>query len=144
MPKGTKTIGTRWVDVNKQDQESPLYRSRLVAQEVKKGSGFDEFLAAMPSLSALKMPVTITVTFQLPHAGAAVKEAYAKRGLLGFLDVKRAIIFIGRDKGALCGTSCKSQETWRRCSWKMAQVALRNAWRTSGLGVADSETYDRL
>ena len=90
MPKGTRTIGTRWVDVNKQDEENPLYRSRLVAQEVKKGSGFDEFFAAMPSLSALKMLVTIAVTFQLPHAGTAVKEAYAKRRLLGFLDVKRA------------------------------------------------------
>ena len=48
MPKGTRTIGTRWVDVNKQDEENPLYRSRLVAQEVKKGSGFDELFAAMP------------------------------------------------------------------------------------------------
>ena len=93
MPKGTRTIGTRWVDVNKQDEENPLYRSRLVAQEVKKGSGFDEFFAAMPSLSALKMLVTIAVTFQLPHAGTAVKEAYAKRRLLGFLDVKRAHFF---------------------------------------------------
>ena len=55
MPKGVRTIGTRWVDVNKQDEENPLYRSRLVAQEVKKGSGFDEFFAAMPSLSALKI-----------------------------------------------------------------------------------------
>ena len=90
MPKGVRTIGTRWVDVNKQDEENPLYRSRLVAQEVKKGSGFDEFFAAMPSLSALKMLVTIAVTFQMPDAGKAVKEAYRKRRLLGFLDVKRA------------------------------------------------------
>ena len=66
-----------------------LYRSRLVAQEVKEGSGFDEFFAAMPSLSALKMLVTIAVTFQLPHAGAAGKEAYAKWRLVGFLDLKR-------------------------------------------------------
>ena len=76
--------------MNKQDEENPLYRSRLVAQEVKKGPGFDEFFAAMPSLSDLKMLVTIAVTFQLPHAGTAVQEAYAKRRLLGFLDVKRA------------------------------------------------------
>ena len=88
--KGPRTIGTLWVDVNKQDEENPPYRSRLVAQEVKKGSGFDEFFAAMPSLSALKMLVTISITFQLPHAGEAVKEAPAKRRLLGFLDVKRA------------------------------------------------------
>ena len=90
IPKGTRTIATRWVDVKKQDEENLLYISRLVAQEVKKGLGFDEFFAAMPSLSALKMLVAVAVTFQLPHAGAAVKEAYAKRRLLGFLDVKRA------------------------------------------------------
>ena len=90
MPKGTRTIGTRWVAVNQQDEENPLYRSRLVAQEAKKGSGFDEFFAAMPSLSALKMLAAIAVTFQFPHAGTAVKETYAKRRLFGFLDVKRA------------------------------------------------------
>ena len=33
VPKGTKIIGTRWVDVNKQDETNPLYRSRLAAQE---------------------------------------------------------------------------------------------------------------
>ncbi len=55
MPSGMKTIGTRWVDVNKQDEENSLYRSRLVGQEIKRRGGFDEFFAAMPSLSALKM-----------------------------------------------------------------------------------------
>ena len=61
IPAGIKTIGTRWVDVNKQDEENPLYWSRLVGQEIKRGSGFDEFFAAMPSLSALKMLLTIAV-----------------------------------------------------------------------------------
>lgn len=90
MPKGVKTIGTRWVDVNKQDEENPLYRSRLVAQEVKKGSSFDEFFAAMPSLSALKMLITIAVTFQLPENPKYLSANNHKRRLLGFLDVKRA------------------------------------------------------
>ena len=48
----------------------------------------------MPSLSASKMLVTIAVTFQLPHAGEAVKEAYAKRRFLVFLDVKRAHFYL--------------------------------------------------
>ena len=51
---------------------------------------------------------------------------------------------LGRNKRALCGTSCRSQETWRRCSRKFAQIALRNARCTSELGVADSESYDRF
>ena len=65
IPAGMKTIGTRWVDVNKQDEENPLYRSRLVGQEIKRGSGFDEFFAAMPSLSALKMLLAISSNLEV-------------------------------------------------------------------------------
>jgi hypothetical protein len=35
---GKEPIGTRWVDVNKGDDVNPEYRSRLVAQEIKKGT----------------------------------------------------------------------------------------------------------
>ena len=30
---GKAPIGVRWVDVNKQDEKDPLYRSRLVAKD---------------------------------------------------------------------------------------------------------------
>ena len=89
MPSGMRTIGTRWVDVNKQDEENPLYRSRLVGQEIKRGSGFDEFFAAMPSLSALKMLLAIAVTFKLTDSAGKTPKTGTRR-LLGFLDVKRA------------------------------------------------------
>ena len=89
MQSGMKTIGTRWVDVNKQDEENPLYRSRLVGQEIKRGSGFDEFFAAMPSLSALKMLLTIAVSFELTDSTGTIPKTGTRR-LLGFLDVKRA------------------------------------------------------
>ena len=75
MPAGMKTIGTRWVDVNKQDEENPLYRSRLVGQEIKRGSGFGEFFAAMPSLSALKMLLAIAVTSKLSDSTGQVPRA---------------------------------------------------------------------
>ena len=88
VPKGTKIIGTRWVDVNKQDETNPLYRSRLVAQEIKRGSGFDEFFAAMPSLAALKLLLTIAVSDSLPLEKGERRKA--KQSFLGFLDVKRA------------------------------------------------------
>ena len=52
--------------------------------------------------------------------------------------------FFGRDKRALCRSSCWSQETWRRSSWKIPQVALWNARRTSELGVASSKSDDCL
>ena len=32
---GQKPIGTKWVDVNKGDKVNPVYRSRLVAKEIK-------------------------------------------------------------------------------------------------------------
>ena len=32
---GMAPIGTRWVDVNKGDEDNPEYRSRLVAKEIK-------------------------------------------------------------------------------------------------------------
>ena len=35
-PKGEKVITTRWVDINKKDEATPKYRSRLVARELKK------------------------------------------------------------------------------------------------------------
>lgn len=85
MPSGMKTIGTRWVDVNKQDEENPLYRSRLVGQEIKRGSGFDEFFAAMPSLSALKMLLLIAVTSRLADSSGQLPRT-GTRKLSGFLD----------------------------------------------------------
>ena len=87
VPKGTKIIGTRWVDVNKQDETNPLYRSRLVAQEVKRGSGFDDFFAAMPSLAALKLLLTIAVSDSLPLEKGERRKT--KQSFLGFLDVER-------------------------------------------------------
>ena len=33
---GKQPIGVRWVDVNKQDEDNPKYRSRLVAKEIKR------------------------------------------------------------------------------------------------------------
>ena len=74
--------------MNKQDETNPLYRSRLVAQEIKRGSGFDEFFAAMPSLAALKLLLTIAVSDSLPLEKG--ERRTSKQSFLGFLDVKRA------------------------------------------------------
>ena len=47
---GKRPIGTRWVDVNKGDKQSPKVRSRLVAQEVNTHKQ-PELFAATPPLS---------------------------------------------------------------------------------------------
>ena len=46
-------IGTRWVDVNKGDDKSPEYRSRMVAKEFNDIKREDIF-AATPPLEAKK------------------------------------------------------------------------------------------
>ena len=50
---GREPIGVKWVDVNKGDNSSPDYRSRLVAQEIKTDKREDLF-AATPPLEAIK------------------------------------------------------------------------------------------
>ena len=58
---GRAPIGVRWVDVNKQDEENPLYRSRLVAKQFRTGSDPDLF-AATPPLEAMKLIISIAAT----------------------------------------------------------------------------------
>ena len=59
-PKNEKVISTRWVDVNKGDEQRPKYRSRLVARELKVKSGqsethWSDFFASMPPITALRI-----------------------------------------------------------------------------------------
>ena len=65
---GKAPIGTRWVDINKGDEENTEYRSRFVAQEIKKDSREDLF-AATPPLEANKILCSLfcsmDVTFQV-------------------------------------------------------------------------------
>ena len=46
---GKPPIGTRWIDINKGDEENPDYRSRLVAQELKRDKSLELFAATPPS-----------------------------------------------------------------------------------------------
>ena len=50
---GYKIVGTRWLDINKGDDDKPDYRSRLVGKEYN--DGFEEGLfASTPPLEALR------------------------------------------------------------------------------------------
>ena len=57
-PEGIRVIGTRWADINKGDDKSPNYRSRLVAKDIRTG-GPQEHFAAMPPLAALRFLVSL-------------------------------------------------------------------------------------
>ena len=52
---GKSPVTTRWIDINKGDDVHIEYRSRLVAQELKKLSWADDLFAATPPLEAKKI-----------------------------------------------------------------------------------------
>ena len=61
---GKAPIGVRWVDINKGDDQSPEYRSRLVAKEIKRDKR-DDLFVAMPPLEAKKRLFSIAVSRKL-------------------------------------------------------------------------------
>ena len=85
-----KPITTRWVDINKGDEEDPNYRSRLVARELNKGKTmWTTFFAAMPPLSALKALMVIAMANSwIDCKGKFIQPAYVQ--LILIVDVKRA------------------------------------------------------
>ena len=66
--KGWKIIKTRWIDVNKGDDDSPIYRSRLVGEEFNDGD-MDGIFAGTPPLEALRY---------LVHEAATVENTKGK------------------------------------------------------------------
>ena len=82
---GKKPLKVRWVDINKGDDVTPEYRSRLVAKEIKIDKRWDLF-AATPPLEAKKMLFSMAVT-----EGIGYVEGKRKEGMkLDFIDVRRA------------------------------------------------------
>ena len=82
---GQPPIGTRWVDVNKGDDQNPDYRSRLVAQEINNQKREDLF-AATPPLEAKKILMSLAVT-----EGVGYQRGNKEKGQkLDFIDVRRA------------------------------------------------------
>ena len=67
--RGWEIIATRWIDVNKGDQDNPLYRSRLVGKEFNDGGG-EGLFASTPPLEALRMLVSDAATTRQVGKGA--------------------------------------------------------------------------
>ena len=82
---GNPPIGTRWVDVNKGDDNKPDYRSRLVAQELNTCKREDLF-AATPPLEAKKLLFSLAVTAGIGFSSQSKLQGYN----LDFIDVRRA------------------------------------------------------
>ena len=58
---GKKPIGTRWTDINKQDEIDPLYRSRLVGQEFNNSQDATLYVAT-PPLEAIRTILGLAAT----------------------------------------------------------------------------------
>ena len=97
---GAAPIKVRWLDINKGDELSPEYRSRLVAMEIKKDNRKDLF-APTPPLEAKKILFAMAVT-----EGYGFEEGKEKEGMiLDFIDVRRAFFHadcIGKVYVQLC------------------------------------------
>ena len=64
---GAKPIGTRWVDINKGDDDRIAIRARFVAQELKSsqvraGIARDDVFSATPPLEAIRLPMSLMMT----------------------------------------------------------------------------------
>lgn len=99
-PYNEPVISTRWVDVNKRDEKSPKYRSRLVARELKKRSrnggadgpytpSWEDFYASMPPISALRTLFALATTRRAPDLNGRMQEMPLDQCLV-FLDIKKA------------------------------------------------------
>ena len=81
---GAPPVGTKWIDINKGDDEYEEYRSRLVAKEIKTDKREDLF-AATPPLKAIKILLSCAVT-----QGIGYKEKVTEGMKIDFVDTRRA------------------------------------------------------
>ena len=59
---GKMPVGTRWVDINKGDEQNPNYRSRFVGREFKGKDVRDDLFAATPPLEAIKALISLAAS----------------------------------------------------------------------------------
>jgi hypothetical protein len=88
---GKPAISVRWVDVNKGDDESPNYRSRLVARQLKAHDRSGEsFFAPTPPLEALRLVLSRAATDFGDGKRVCRDPTSENRTQISFVDVARA------------------------------------------------------
>ena len=86
---GIRPISTKWVDVNKGDDDNEKYRSRLVAREFRL-PGEDSAFAPTPPLESLRLVMSLAVS-DVPGAPKRIREARSKRRTqISCVDISRA------------------------------------------------------
>ena len=93
---GKAPISVRWIDTNKGDDDSPNYRSRLVAREIRR-RGENPIFAPTPPLESLRTVVSLAAT---DVAGQPKHDRSPKsphRTQLSFIDISRAYFCAATD-----------------------------------------------
>ena len=88
--KGWNIIKSRWIDVNKRDNENPIYRSRMVGKEFN-DKAIDGLFVATPPLEALRLLLSWAATADGNGIGSIVgaQGRGERKGIL-IADVSRA------------------------------------------------------
>ena len=82
---GQEPVGTKWLEINKGDEDNFNIRARLVAQEFTKGK-LEAIFAATPPLEAKKALLSLAVT-----EGIGYGDGWHYK--LDFIDIKRAYFY---------------------------------------------------
>jgi len=87
--QGKPPITVKWIDTNKGDDQSPNYRSRLVAREIRR-PGEQSIFAPTPPLEALRSVLSMAAT-DLPNQRKHVRSKNDElRTQVSVIDIKRA------------------------------------------------------
>ena len=81
LAQGYKIVDTRWIDIDKGDENKPIYRSRLVGEEFNTGQE-DGLFASTPPLEALR--------WLLSEAATRDQNGHFGRQVVLVSDVSRA------------------------------------------------------
>ncbi|MBV61870.1 MAG: hypothetical protein CMH65_11270 [Nevskiales bacterium] len=93
--QGKPPISVRWVDVNKGDDVTPNYRSRLVAREIRR-HGEEPIFAPTPPLESLRTVLSFAATDLDGHSHVRDPTSSA-RTQVSFIDIVRAYFCAATD-----------------------------------------------
>ena len=93
---GKSPISVRWIDTNKGDDDSPNYRSRLVAREIRK-RGENPIFAPTPPLESLRTVISLAASDVrgMPRHVRAPNSMH--RTQVSFIDISRAYFCAATD-----------------------------------------------